>query len=158
MRVARAPTALTWSNDPSHCNPARNERSFLYGYLSKGFELKALIAKYSADPADTFARSSALWKNRGVHFTTPQERWVEREISWHNYYLRSALTWDSFFRKPILSRAASINMYMDSRVRRESASTHSAFHFLRACHCAGYHSLHTQGNPTRWLASLWNCG
>lgn len=78
--------------------------SFLYGYLPANFELKTLVAKYSADPAASLARSSALWKSGGVRFATPQEPWVEREISWHNYYLRSALTRDSFFREPILSQ------------------------------------------------------
>jgi hypothetical protein len=86
--------------------PAGKEQTlaFLYGYLPKEFELSALVRKYSSDPAGTFARSSAEWKSRGIRFATPQEPWVEREISWHNYYLRSALTWDSFFREPILSQ------------------------------------------------------
>jgi Glycosyl hydrolase 36 superfamily, catalytic domain len=34
----------------------------------------------------------------------PSEPWVERETSWHNYYLRSDLTYDSFFREHILSQ------------------------------------------------------
>jgi hypothetical protein len=78
--------------------------SFLYGYLPAGYELKTLVAKYSVDPAAILARSNSLWKSGGIHFSTPQEPWVEREIWWHNYYLRSALTWDSFFREPILSQ------------------------------------------------------
>jgi len=78
--------------------------SFLYGYLPAGFELKSLVDKYSADPDAILSRSSAAWKAGGIRFSTPHEPWVEREISWHNYYLRSALTRDSFFREPILSQ------------------------------------------------------
>jgi Glycosyl hydrolase 36 superfamily, catalytic domain/Glycosyltransferase family 36 len=77
---------------------------FLYGYLPQGFEIDALVAKYSADPAGLLARSSAAWKADGVRFSTPAELWAERETSWHNYYLRSNLTYDSFFREHILSQ------------------------------------------------------
>jgi hypothetical protein len=77
---------------------------FLYGYLPQGFELDALVAKYSADPAGLLSRSSAAWKVDGVRFSTPEEPWTERETSWHNYYLRSNLTYDSFFGEHILSQ------------------------------------------------------
>ena len=77
---------------------------FLYGYLPQGFEIDALVAKYSADPAGLLSRSSAAWKADGVRFSTPAEPWAERETSWHNYYLRSNLTYDSFFREHIISQ------------------------------------------------------
>jgi len=77
---------------------------FLYGYLPQGFEIDGLVAKYSADPAGLLSRSSAAWKADGVRFSTPAEPWAERETSWHNYYLRSNLTYDSFFREHILSQ------------------------------------------------------
>ena len=77
---------------------------FLYGYSPQGFETDALMAKYSADPAGLWSRSSAAWKADGVRFSIPAEPWAERETSWHNYYLRSNLTYDSFFREHILSQ------------------------------------------------------
>ncbi len=76
----------------------------MYGYLPDGFEAEKLIAKYSADPANALARSSAAWKTDGLRLHVPSEPWVERETSWHNYYLRSSLTYDSFFREKILSQ------------------------------------------------------
>jgi len=78
--------------------------SFLYGYVPQGFEVNELVAKYSSDPALLWSRSSAAWKGDGVRFSTPLEPWVERETSWHNYYLRSNLTYDSFFRERMLSQ------------------------------------------------------
>ncbi len=78
--------------------------AFLYGYLPEGFELDALLARHSGDAAQAFAHSSAQWKTGGMRFTSPGESWVEREISWHNYYLRGALTYDSFFREHIISQ------------------------------------------------------
>jgi Glycosyl hydrolase 36 superfamily, catalytic domain len=77
---------------------------FMYGYLPQGFALEKLVAKYAADPANAWSRSSAAWKTDGLRLNVPAEPWVERETSWHNYYLRSSLTYDSFFREPILSQ------------------------------------------------------
>jgi cellobiose phosphorylase len=77
---------------------------FLYGYLPNGFKIGDLVKKYSVDPVGLLARSSAAWKTEGLRFSVPSEPWVEREISWHNYYLRSALTYDSFFGEHILSQ------------------------------------------------------
>ncbi len=77
---------------------------FLYGYAPEGFEVDALVAKYSADPAKLWSSSSASWKSDGLRFSVPTDPWVEREISWHNYYLRSSLTYDSFFREHIISQ------------------------------------------------------
>ena len=77
---------------------------FLYGYLPAGFHLEALIEKYQADVSSLWARSSAAWKADGLRFRSSADAWVERETSWHHYYLRSNLTYDSFFREFILSQ------------------------------------------------------
>ena len=77
---------------------------FLYGYLPEGFKAEELIKKYSVDPAGAVARSCAEWKKEGMRFSVPSDPWVEREITWHNYYLRSSMTWDSFFRERMLSQ------------------------------------------------------
>jgi hypothetical protein len=77
---------------------------FLYGYAPEGFKIDELVKKYSADPAGELGRSSAAWKADGLRFSVPAEPWVDREIRWHNYYLRSSLTYDSFFREHIISQ------------------------------------------------------
>lgn len=81
--------------------------SFLYGYLSEGFSADELIAKYSVEPASHWSRSCAKWKSIAPLFRTPADPWVEREALWSSYYLRSGLTYDSFFREHILSQGAS---------------------------------------------------
>jgi hypothetical protein len=78
---------------------------FLYGYLPEGFTIDKLVEKYSADPARELARSSAAWNTDGLRFSVPAEPWVEREIRWHNYYLRSNITYDSFFGEHIISQS-----------------------------------------------------
>lgn len=79
---------------------------FLYGYLPQGFTVDALIAKYAAEPSTLWSRSSAQWKPDAPIFRTPAHPWVEREALWSSYYLRSGLTYDSFFREHILSQGA----------------------------------------------------
>lgn len=79
---------------------------FLYGYLPAGFSLESLEAKYAANPGTLWSRSNAQWKTDGMRFTTDAEPWVERETAWSSYYLRSGITYDSFFREHILSQGA----------------------------------------------------
>jgi hypothetical protein len=78
---------------------------FLYGYLPEGFKVDELVRKYSADPVGELERTSTAWKTDGIHFSVPAEPWVEREVRWHNYYVRSGITYDSFFREHIISQA-----------------------------------------------------
>ena len=80
--------------------------SFLYGYLPEGFTLESLVAKYRIKPATLLAASSARWRANMPMFRVDGEPWVEREIAWNAGYLRSAVTYDSFFREHILSQGA----------------------------------------------------
>ena len=77
---------------------------FMYGYLPQGFAIDTLMVKYQTDVASLWPHSCSLWKQDGIRFSTPAEPWVARETSWHNYYLRSSQTYDSFFREHILSQ------------------------------------------------------
>jgi hypothetical protein len=77
---------------------------FGYGYLPAGFGLDSLIAKYRTDLPALWKKSSANWKEDGLRLKVESEPWVERELSWHNYYLRSNVTFDDFFGEHILSQ------------------------------------------------------
>jgi cellobiose phosphorylase len=77
---------------------------FAYGYLPGGFELNALVDKYRKDVSTLWERSSVRWKEDGLRLQVESEPWVERETSWHNYYLRSGLTYDDFFQEHIISQ------------------------------------------------------
>ncbi len=77
---------------------------FAYGYLPEGFALDALIARYHKALPDVWAKSSVAWLGKRIRFEVPGEPWIDRELTWHNYYLRSNLTYDSFFREHILSQ------------------------------------------------------
>ncbi len=81
---------------------------FLYGYLPEGFDPESLAAKYAQDTSFIWARSCSQWKGSGLRFRTESEPWVERETTWSSYYLRSAITYDSFFREHIVSQGSGV--------------------------------------------------
>jgi hypothetical protein len=80
--------------------------TFLYGYLPSGADLDSLATKYRRNAQTAFAESSQQWKKKGMRFSTESEPWVEREVTWNHYYLRSGLTYDNFFHQHILSQAS----------------------------------------------------
>jgi hypothetical protein len=77
---------------------------FLYGYLPEGTEPNTLISRYRSDPARVWKDSCAQWRKAGLRFSTANEPWIKREVTWNYYYLRSALTYDRFFGEHILSQ------------------------------------------------------
>ncbi len=77
---------------------------FLYGYLPDNFELDSLITKYKTNTSTKFEESCEQWKASRIQLQVNEEVWVDREIFWHYYYLRSAMTFDNFFKEHILSQ------------------------------------------------------
>jgi hypothetical protein len=79
---------------------------FLYGYLPGQFELDHLVARYRQGAATAWRDSMGQWEQHGLRFSTPDEPWVEREVTWNHYYLRSGFTFDDFFARHTVSQAA----------------------------------------------------
>ncbi|MFW9849121.1 MAG: GH36-type glycosyl hydrolase domain-containing protein [Candidatus Thorarchaeota archaeon] len=77
---------------------------FAFGYTTTGHTLENLVRKYETNPSDLLSASCNKWKQNRIQLDTDDEKWVDRELLWHNYYLRSNLTFDSFFREHILSQ------------------------------------------------------
>jgi hypothetical protein len=76
-----------------------------FGYLPKGVELDALLAKYTKDIPKLLPLSCERWKANRIQLkTSDDDDWIDRELAWHNYYLRGNLTYDSFFKEHILSQ------------------------------------------------------
>ena len=78
--------------------------SFLYGYLPDNFELEPLINKYKTNTSTKFKESCEQWKTSRIQLQIHDEPWINREVFWHYYYLRGAMTYDSFFKEHILSQ------------------------------------------------------
>jgi len=79
--------------------------TFLYGYLPSGFDVESLVVKYRQNAPNAWRESSEQWKAHGLRFSTPEEAWVEREVTWNHYYLRSGFTYDDYFTSHIVSQA-----------------------------------------------------
>ena len=87
-----------------HLEPGEEKTlSFAYGYVPEGMNLETLIAEVESDFTNLLAKTCEQWKESRIQLVTDEE-WVDRELSWHNYYLRSNLTFDSFFNEHILSQ------------------------------------------------------
>ncbi|MBZ5544503.1 MAG: hypothetical protein LAO07_12620 [Acidobacteriia bacterium] len=82
----------------------RQTLHFAYGYLPEGFEIEKVLGRAQKDLPLLWSSSSRNWKEDGLRLSVPSEPWVERELTWHHYYLRSNSTFDSFFREHILSQ------------------------------------------------------
>ena len=80
--------------------------TFLYGYIPAGANVDTLAAKYGASASTALRESSERWKRHGLRFIAPEEPWVEREVTWNHYYLRSGFTYDDFFKQHIVSQAS----------------------------------------------------
>ncbi len=88
-----------------HLAPGESRRlRFAYGYLPEDPDLNTLLDKYRNEAPDLWARSSAQWNRDGLRLEVVSEPWVERELTWHNYYLRSGSTFDAFFDEHIISQ------------------------------------------------------
>lgn len=80
--------------------------SFMYGYLPSGKDLDALTDNYRKTAQSALRNSCQQWKKSGLHFSVEHEPWVEREVAWNHYYLRSGVTYDTFFHQRIISQAS----------------------------------------------------
>jgi len=78
--------------------------SFLYGYVPDNFGLESLINKYKVNTSTKLKESCEDWKASRIQLKIHDEAWINREVFWHYYYLRSAMTYDSFFKEHILSQ------------------------------------------------------
>jgi hypothetical protein len=88
-----------------HLEPGESRTMyFAYGYLPQGVEFAPLVEKYRDNLPGLWKRSSEAWKSDRIKLDIPDEPWVQRELLWHNYYLRSNLTYDSFYQEHILSQ------------------------------------------------------
>ncbi len=72
---------------------------FAYGYIPEDFEIESLIEKYLVDLPGLFKRTVETWKEDNIVLDIPDEPWIARETKWSNYYLRSNMTYDSFFKE-----------------------------------------------------------
>ncbi|TFF89684.1 MAG: hypothetical protein EU548_06880, partial [Promethearchaeota archaeon] len=77
---------------------------FTFGYLIEDKNLQELLNKYKDNYEHLFEDSCNNWKKNRIELALNDLKWVDRELHWHYYYLRSNLTYDTFFKEHILSQ------------------------------------------------------
>ncbi|MFX1490494.1 MAG: GH36-type glycosyl hydrolase domain-containing protein [Promethearchaeota archaeon] len=88
-----------------HLEPKKSRSLyFAYGYLPKTVVLDQILVDFKKEIDKKWEYSTKSWKRNIIKLSIPEEKWVEREIIWHNYYLRSAMTFDDYFKEHILSQ------------------------------------------------------
>lgn len=83
---------------------ARTTLRHAFGYVPDGVTLEGLVGKYETGADGLWERSTRAWDEERISLHVPGEDWVDRELLWHYYYLRSAQTYDDFFGQHILSQ------------------------------------------------------
>ncbi|NVM36436.1 MAG: hypothetical protein HWN81_12630, partial [Candidatus Lokiarchaeota archaeon] len=97
---------------------------FAYGYLPKSVLLDQILKDYKKEIYNQWEFSAERWKTNIVKLSTPKEAWVEREIIWHNYYLRSAMTFDDYFKEHILSQGHVYQYIMGTQIAARDPLQH----------------------------------
>jgi hypothetical protein len=88
-----------------HLNPNESQTIyFAYGYITNDFKIETLINKYKQNLSELLETSCEKWKANHISLKLPEKLWVNRELIWHNYYLRGCMTYDSYFQEHILSQ------------------------------------------------------
>ncbi|MFX1592448.1 MAG: GH36-type glycosyl hydrolase domain-containing protein, partial [Promethearchaeota archaeon] len=98
---------------------------FAYGYLPEGINLDQIISKYKMEISKQWNFSSECWKKNKILLSIPKEPWVERELLWHNYYLRSAMTYDDYFSEHILSQGHVYQYIMGAQIAARDPLQHT---------------------------------
>lgn len=102
---SQGPESAMLLEEGIHLEPGESKTlHFLYGYLPKGCDLRSLTEKYRHTRSTSWMLSSKKWQKSGMRFGTDSTPYVDRELVWSHYYLRSNLTFDDYFNEHILSQ------------------------------------------------------
>lgn len=82
---------------------------FLIGYLPGDMKMEYLVAKYQTGFETVLEDTLQEWKKEPITLKIggeegKEENWIYRELLWHNYYLRSCMTYDQALGSHVLSQ------------------------------------------------------
>lgn len=81
------------------------ELVYLYAYGAEGYSIEALKEKYQKTGfSEELSRTLNLFICERVSVKIPREEWIDRELAWHNAYLRGSMTYSEYFKAHILSQ------------------------------------------------------
>lgn len=85
---------------------------FAYGYLNKDDKLDKILKEYNFNIDSLFERTLNSWKKNLFFIDVPKEPWIKREMIWNNYYLRSSLSYDDYYKEHLLNQAGGYQYVM----------------------------------------------
>lgn len=98
---------------------------YAYGYITSKETLTTLYQKYASSIKEAFTTSCLKWKENRIQLNIAKEPWIDRELLWHHYYLRSNLTYDSYFREHIISQGHTYQYLLGSQVASRDPLQHA---------------------------------
>jgi len=93
--------------------------------ISRGIRAQFLGCKVSEECFNPLGGFKPALESGWLRFRVDSEPWVEREVTWHHYYLRSNLTYDSFFREHIESQGGVYQYVVGFQGGAEDALQHT---------------------------------
>ncbi len=98
-----------------------------FGYIPHGSNLSDIMelidGKFS-NPQSVLEETCNSWKGRAAILSVPDEPWVERELRWSNYYLKSNTTYDSFFGEHVQSQGSGYQYLMGIQAAPRDQAQH----------------------------------
>lgn len=102
---------------------------FLIGYLPEGYSLENLAVKYKYTVAGSLQDTMAKWNENLITMeilNSKEDEWIKRELIWHNYFLRSCITYDSSIRQHILNQGCNYQYIVGNNVFVRDIAQHLA--------------------------------
>lgn len=103
------------------------ELYYLIGYLPQGFNKEYLMLKYQNSYKTTLEDTMKSWKENLTTLeilNNDEEDWLKRELIWHNYFLRSCVTFDSSMGNHILNQGCNYQYIVGNQVFVRDVAQH----------------------------------
>ncbi len=79
--------------------------TFAFVYSRERSDLTTLLNEYRAKNIDqVLLETVQRWKTDRISVDIPGDEWLDRELMWHNAYLRGSMTYSDYFQSHILSQ------------------------------------------------------
>ena len=107
LGVVKDKTAVFLSTDFELAPGETKVLYYLIGYLPKGFTYEELVVKYSKSCQTEYVNTMENWGKDLITldiYNSPESPWIKREMIWHNYFLKSSITYDDYLGNHVISQ------------------------------------------------------
>ncbi len=100
---------------------------YLVGYLPATFSREELIARYEGRANEVLDETMKTWATTQITIELPdddEDAWLTRELAWHNYFLRSSVTYDAALGQHMLNQGCNYQYYVGNNVFVRDVAMH----------------------------------